>query len=376
MAKKDYYETLGVSKSASDDEIKSAFRKLAKKYHPDVNKEPGAAEKFKEIGEAYSVLGDASKRKQYDQFGSAAFDGSAGGGFQGFGTGNGGFGNFGSFDFGDIDLGDLFESFMGGGRRTKTSSRPIKGEDLLVKISLTFEEAVFGCEKTFKVNVLDNCDECSGKGGKGSHSCSHCHGKGRIISEQRTILGSIQTETTCPYCKGTGEEFDEVCDTCHGKGVVKTVRELTLRVPRGVENGDQMRMRGKASAGSNGGENGDVYIELSVKDHPLFKRDGKDIYLVVPLTITEATLGCIKTVPSINGKTEITIPAGCQNNQNIKIKGQGIDDEKHGKLGDMYIITNIIIPTKLDRTQKALFSELNETTLNNDDAFKKFNKYL
>jgi molecular chaperone DnaJ len=377
MAKKDYYEVLGVSKTATDAEIKSAFRKLAKQYHPDVNKEPGAAEKFKEIGEAYSVLSDPSKRKQYDQFGSAAFDGSAGGGFQGFG-GQGGFGNFGSFDFGDIDLGDLFETFMGGGssRRRSNAKRAAQGADALVKISLTFEEAVFGCEKTFKINVEELCSECDGKGGKGSHTCSHCHGRGRVVTEQRSILGVIQTETTCPYCKGTGEEFDSTCSVCHGKGVVKRDKEINLRIPKGVEDGDQLRLKGKASAGINGGPNGDVYIEISVKPHSLFKRDGKDIYLIVPLTITEAVLGATKKIPSIYGPIEVNIPAGTQNNQNIKIKGKGIDDEKVGKLGDMIIITNIIIPTKLDRNQKSLFNDLSDTTLDNDDVFKKFNKYL
>lgn len=372
MAKKDYYEILGVSKTASESEIKSAFRRLAKQYHPDVNKEAGADEKFKEIGEAYSVLSDQNKRKQYDQFGSAAFDNNgAGGGFSGFG-GNGGF----NFDFGDIDLGDLFETFMGGGRRRGNTNRASKGNDCLVKLNLTFEEAVFGCEKTFSINIEDACPECNGKGGKGVHTCSHCNGKGRVISEQRTILGIIQTETTCPYCKGNGEEFDETCSRCRGKGKVKSEKTITLRVPSGVETNDQMRMSGKGSAGTNGGPNGDVYIEFTVKEHPLYKRDGKDIYLVVPLTITEAVLGVSKNIPTIHGSTKVSFPAGTQNNENIKLKGKGINDEKVGKQGDMYLITNIIIPTKIDRNQKALFKDLDETSLDNDDAFKKFNKYL
>ena len=375
MAKKDYYETLGVSKTASADEIKSAFRKLAKKYHPDVNKEPDAAEKFKEIGEAYSVLSDETKRKQYDQFGSAAFDGSAGGGFGGF---QGGFGGgFSGFDFGDIDLSDIFENLMGGGsRRSSRTSRPTKGDDALVKMTLTFDEAAFGCEKSFKINVNEACSSCGGAGGTGSHTYSKCGGRGRVLSEQRSLFGVIQTETVCPVCHGEGKTYDKECSSCKGKGIVKHEKTITLRVPRGVEDGDQMRMAGKGSAGTNGGPNGDVYIEFSVKEHELFKRDGKDIYLVCPITITDAVLGATIEVPSIRGKIKVDIPAGTGNNEKIKIKGAGIDDEKHGKLGDMYIITNVIIPNKLDREQKALFKELADTALDNNDAFKKMRKFL
>jgi molecular chaperone DnaJ len=371
MAKKDYYEVLGVSKTATDAEIKSAFRKKAKEYHPDVNKDPGAADKFKEINEAYSVLSDATKRKQYDQFGSSAFENNAGAG---------GYGGFQGFDFEDIDLGSIFEQFMGGGSRfhqsSRSRSRAAKGSDCLVKLNLTFEEAVFGCEKTFEINIEDNCPACQGKGGKNPKTCSTCGGAGRVISQQRTILGVIQTETVCPNCKGSGETFESICSTCHGKTTIKKSKNITLKVPSGVDNGDQMRMSGKANAGINGGPNGDVYIEFKVKEHQLFKRDGRDIYLVVPLTITEAVLGCKKAIPTIYGNETISFPAGTQNNENIKLKGKGIDDKKSGKLGDMYLIINVIIPSKLDRKQKALFNDLAETTLDNDEAFKKFKKYL
>lgn len=374
MAKKDYYEILGVSKTATDAEIKSAFRKKAKEYHPDVNKEPGAAEKFKEISEAYGVLGDANKRKQYDQFGSSAFENGAGGFGQGFG---GGFGGFQGFDFEDLDLGSIFEQFMGGGRSRKTSTpRAQKGADALTKLNLTFEEAVFGCEKSFIINVDEKCVSCDGKGGKGVHKCSHCAGRGRIVSEQRTILGMIQTETVCPYCKGTGEEFDSVCSSCHGKGTTKKSKDITIKIPAGVENGDQLRMREKASSGLNGGPNGDLYIDITIKDHELFKRDGKDIYLEVPLTITEATLGCKKEIPTLDGSTKVSFESGTQNGEKIKLKGKGINDEKHGKLGDMYLITKIIIPTKLDRKQKSLFKDLDDTDLFDEKEFKKFQKFL
>lgn len=378
MAKRDFYEVLGVSKTATETEIKSAFRKKAKEYHPD-NKETGDAEKFKELSEAYGVLSDANKRKQYDQFGSAAFDGNGAGGFQGFGGGFGDFGNFGGFEFQDIDLESILNSFMGGGRSSGRSGRSAnarRGADALVKLNLTFEEAAFGCEKTFEVNLDTMCSECNGKGGKNPVKCSKCNGRGRVVREQRSILGVIQTETVCPDCHGSGETFESICSSCHGNGTVKKNKSITLKVPSGVDTGDQMRMTGKANAGTNGGANGDIYIEFNVKEHPLYKRDGKDIYLVVPLTITEAVLGCKKDIPTIYGTETIAFPAGTQNHDNIKLKGKGIDDKKSGKLGDMYLITNVIIPTKLDRTQKSLFNDLSETTLDNSEEFKKFKKYL
>lgn len=373
MAKKDYYDTLGVNKTATEAEIKSAFRKKAKEYHPDVNKDPGAEEKFKEIGEAYSILSDESKRKQYDQFGSAAFDNSSGGFSGGFG------GGFGGFDFEDLDLGSIFEQFMGGGfggssRRNK--KRPSRGEDFLVKIDLTFEEAVFGTEKSFNLSIDDACSTCDGAGGHDPETCSHCNGRGRVITEQRTILGVMQTEATCPYCKGEGTTYKNTCTTCKGKKTVKKNKKINLKVPSGVEHGDQMRMSGKGSAGLNGGPNGDVYIDFKVKDHPLFKRDGKDIYLVVPLTITEAALGATKEIPTINGTEKYTFSAGTQNNENIKLRGKGVVSEKTKSTGDMYLITNIIIPTKLDRKQKSMLKDLDKTTLDNETAFKNFNKYL
>ena len=372
MAKKDFYEVLGVSKNATEAEIKSAFRKKAKEYHPD-NKETGNAEKFKEISEAYGVLSDANKRKQYDQFGSAAFENGAGG----FGGFNDGFGGFSGFDFEDLDLGSIFETFMGGSRGSRTSGpRPSRGADTLVNLDLSFEEAVFGCEKTFEVKLDLICPECNGKGGRNPKKCSKCGGRGRVVKEQRSILGIIQTESVCPDCHGSGEEFESICSKCHGNQTIKTNKSITLKVPSGVDNGDQMRMSGKGNAGANGGANGDIYIEFSVKEHPLYKRDGKDIYLIVPLTITEAVLGCKKDIPTIYGKENVSFAAGTQNNEKIKLKGKGIDDKKTGKLGDMYLITNVIIPTKLDRTQKSLFNDLNETTLDNDEAFKKIKKYL
>ena len=371
---KDYYKTLGVDKNASDEEIKRAFRKLAKQYHPDVNKEEGAQEKFKEIGEAYSVLSDANKRKQYDQFGSAAFDGTGGSGFSGFGGGG-----FSGFGFEDFDLGDIFEQFMGGGsfggRRGRNSKRPTKGDDVLVRIELSFDEAVFGCEKEFTINIKDKCDVCDGVGGHNSKTCPTCNGRGRVVQEQRTILGMFQTESTCTKCNGTGTVFETTCNTCHGNGVNLKKKTLKVRVPRGVDNGDQLRMSGKASCGTNGGPRGDVYIEFSIKEHPIYQREGSDIYVKVPITITEAILGTKKEINTIQGNVKLEIEPGTQNGDKVKLRGKGIDDEKLGKKGDTYVIYNVIIPTKLDKEQKKLIKSLDNTDLDNEEAFKRFNKY-
>lgn len=379
MAKKDYYETLGVSKTATDAEIKSAFRKMAKQYHPDVNKEPGAAEKFKEISEAYSVLSDENKRKIYDQYGADAVNnaGQGGaGGFGDFGGFQGGFGDFSGFGFGQDDLEDIISSFFGGRSSKSRKASATKGEDSLVRINLTFDEAIFGCEKSFKISLNTMCQDCNGKGGLNPHTCSKCNGKGRIISQQRTLFGVTSVQTICPNCRGTGEEFAKTCSTCRGTGRCKGEKTITLRVPSGVATGDQMRMSGKGSAGTNGGPNGDIYIEFVVKDHPLFVRDGRNIILEVPLTITEAVLGCVKEIPTINGKTKIEIDAGVQNGEELKLRGKGINEERSGKTGDMIIKIKVLIPKKLDRTQKSLFKELADTDLETNEEFKKFNKYL
>lgn len=365
--KRDYYEVLGVSKNASAEEIKRSFRKLAKQYHPDVNKEPGADEKFKEIGEAYAVLSDENKRRQYDQFGHAAFDQNGGGGF----------GGFEGFNFDDFDLGSIFEQMMGGsfGGGRSRGSRKSKGADKLVKMTLTFDESVYGCEKEFKVNIDDVCDDCDGRGGHDEKTCSTCNGRGRVITEQRTMFGVFQSETTCSDCNGRGITYRRKCTTCSGRGAINRDKKMKLRVPRGVENGDTMRMPGKASAGANGGPRGDIYIEFTVKDHEIYQRDGRDIYVKIPLTITEAVLGCKKEVPTVQGTIITEIPAGSQNGDKFKFRGKGIDDEKSGKKGDAYGIINVIIPTKLDSTQKKLFKELKETKLDKDSAFTKYNKY-
>ena len=345
MNKKDYYEVLGVSKTATDEEIKRAFRKLAKQYHPDINKEPGAEEKFKEIGEAYAVLSDANKRRQYDQFGHAAFqNGSASGGgagFQGF--------NMGDIDLEDI-LGDLFgggfRGFSGFGGSSRTSSRPSKGEDIRVVLNLTFEEAAFGCEKDVKLNLTSECSRCKGKGGFNEKTCRTCGGAGKVLEQAQTIFGYMQTQKTCPDCKGRGKTYETICDECHGKGVVEKVKTLTVTIPEGVDEGYQLRLSGKGNAGLNGGPNGDVFIEFKIKEHPLFERDGADIYLEVPVTITDATLGCKKEIPTLYGNIILEIKAGTQNYTKLKIKGKGIKLPNSISKGNMYAVVNIIIPTK------------------------------
>ncbi len=370
MDKRDYYEVLGVSKNASDAEIKSAFRRLAKKYHPDVSKEPNAAEKFKEAQEAYAVLSDPDKRRQYDQYGHAAFS-SGMNGASGF--------DFSNFDFSDI-LSDLFGggfssfSSFGGGRST---SRARRGSDRLVVMNLTFEEAIRGTKKTIKVDTTETCFECSGKGGHGEATCSKCHGSGTITTEERGIFGmAFMSRTSCPNCNGRGVTYEKVCSKCHGEGRVKVAKEIEVNVPAGVDSGHQRRMREYGEAGSNGGPNGDLYIEFHVGEHPLFVRDGNDIYLRVPITIPEAVLGCKKEIPTLYGNGTLTISPGTSNNDKQRLKGKGAPDPNTGRKGDMYVIMNVVTPKKLSKDQKKLFEELSKTNLQDSEEIKNFNKYL
>ena len=369
---KDYYETLGVDKSATTADIKSAFRKLAKKYHPD-NKETGDEEKFKEISEAYQVLSDEQKRKTYDQFGSGAFDGSGPGGFSG---------GFQGFDFSDMGLDEILSQVFGGGfgsgfggRSSRGGRRQTRGSDMEVNIILDFEDAVYGTEKSFEVNIQDICDSCDGKGGTGETTCSTCGGTGRVVEQRQSLFGIFQSERPCPNCGGSGSSFTNKCTNCGGDGIVKHKRTIKLRVPRGVEDGDTLRMSGKANVGMYGGPRGDIYINFKVKEHEIYQRDGRDVYVKIPLTITEAILGCKKEVPTVQGTIITEIPAGTQNGDKFKFKGKGVDDEKTGKKGDAYGIASIIIPTKLDRKQKDLIKELNDTVLDSSDEFKVYNKY-
>jgi len=372
MNKRDYYEVLGVSKEADEKEIKSAFRKLAKKYHPDVSKEPDAADKFKEAQEAYAVLSDESKRKQYDQYGHAAFDQMNGG--AGF--------DFSDFDFSDI-FGDLFGSAFGGGfggfggfgGGGSGRSRARRGADRLMKVDLTFEEAVFGCKKKINIDVYEECDECDGKGGKGEKTCSTCHGSGTVTAQQNTLFGAFMTRTTCPDCNGKGKTYSSLCSHCRGTGKVKENKNLEVKIPAGVDTGNQLRLAGKGDSGSNGGSNGDLYLEFRVKDHTLFERDGNDIYLELPITITEAVLGCKREIPTLYGNVKLSIESGANTGDKHRLKGKGIEDLHSGAKGNMYVVINVIIPEKIDKKQKKLFEELNNTDLKTSE-FKKIEDYL
>lgn len=363
MNKRDYYEVLGVSKTASEAEIKSAFRSLAKKYHPDVSKEPNAADKFKEAQEAYAVLSDAEKRRQYDQYGHAAFDQMNGG--SGF--------DFSGFDFSDI-FGDLFGGSFGFGGRS--SNRAHQGQDILMRMELTFEEAVFGCKKEIELNVQENCDTCHGKGGFDEEACATCRGSGQMTAEQRTLFGTFMTKSTCSSCGGKGKTYKTKCSTCRGTGKVRTHKIKEVKIPAGVDTGNRLRLAGVGEAGYNGGPNGDVYVEFRVANHPLYERDGNDIYIKLPLTITEAVLGCKKEIPTLYGNVKLAIPAGSATNDKHRLKGKGIEDVNTGRKGDMYVILEIHIPKKLSKEQKKLFEELSHTSLDDSSDFDKFKKYL
>ena len=372
MNKRDYYEVLGVSKNADEKEIKSAFRKLAKKYHPDVSKEPDAAEKFKEAQEAYAVLSDEQKRKQYDQFGHAAFDQMNGG--AGF--------DFSDFDFSDI-FGDLFGSAFGGGFSnfggfgggSRQTNRARRGSDRLMRVDLTFEEAVFGCKKEINVDFYDECDECHGKGGKGEKTCSTCHGNGTVTMEQSTLFGTFMTRTNCPDCKGKGKTYESTCSHCRGTGKINKNKDLEVKIPAGVDTGNRLRLAGKGDSGSNGGENGDLYLEFRVKDHSLYERDGNDIYLELPITITDAVLGCKKEIPTLYGNVKLTIESGANTGDKHRLKGKGVEDLHSGTKGNMYVVINVVIPNKIDKKQKKLFEELSETNLKTSE-FKEIENYL
>ena len=370
MEKRDYYEVLGVSKNATDDEIKSAFRKLAKKYHPDINKDPDAPAKFKEAQEAYAVLSDKDKRAKYDQFGHAAFDNAAGG-----------FGGAGGFDFSDFDinLDDILGNMFGGGfgfsSRGGKTSRKTRGSDLLREVKLSFEEAVFGCEKDLKVDVSEKCPECDGEGGFEKTSCSTCHGTGSVTSEQRTLFGTFMTKTTCHDCGGTGSTFKRRCTKCRGEGRIRQSKTITVKVPSGVDTGMRLRLSGKGEASPNGGENGDLYLEFTVSEHDFFERNGDDIILEVPINIAEAALGCKKDIRTLSSVVTLSVPAGTETGDKQRIKGKGIKNSSTGNVGDMYIVFKVVTPAKLSREQKNILEKLMETDLSSSEI-SKFDRFV
>ena len=357
--KRDYYEVLGVDKNASADEIKKAYRKNAMKYHPDRN--PGdkdAEEKFKELGEAYEVLSDQEKRAKYDQFGFAGVDpnfgGGAGYGGAGFGGGFGGFGDF----------GDIFSEFFGGGSRRPDRNAPRRGENVGARIEVTFEEAAFGTEKEVSVQRIENCTQCGGSGsadGKVEH-CSNCNGTGQVTVVQNMLGMRMQSQTTCPQCGGRGTFIKNPCTTCRGKGKVKRTQKIKIKIPAGVDAGQSVRVRGEGCVGANGGPSGDLLVEVYIKRHPIFQRDGMTVYCEVPITFTQAALGGEIQIPTLDGKMSFEIPEGTQTGKVFTVSGKGIPAVGNPKRrGDQRFTVVVETPTKLTKEQKELLRKLDSS---------------
>ena len=344
MNNTEYYDRLGLSKDASQDEIKRAYRKLSKKYHPDINKEPGAEEKYKEILEAYETLSAAQKRAAYDQYGP---DGA---------NGFGGQGSFGGFDggagFGGFE--DIFSSFFGGGA-TRNPNAPRQGDDLQYRVNLSFEEAVFGAEKEIHYNREVTCKTCSGSGAKPGTSpvtCGRCHGHGVINVDTQTPLGMMRRQVTCDVCHGTGQEIKDPCQTCRGTGREKQSHTVSVKIPAGVETGQQIRLAGQGEAGFNGGPYGDLFVVINVNPSDKFTRDGSTIYYTLNISFVQAALGDTVEVPTVHGNVEMVIPAGTQTGKTFRLKGKGAPRLRGGSQGDQLVTVKIVTPTKLNDAQK------------------------
>jgi len=357
MSKRDYYEVLGVDKSAGEDEIKKAYRKLAMKYHPDRNPDDKEAEeKFKEINEAYEVLSDSDKKAKYDQFGHAAFDPNMGGGA---GFGGQGFGGF------EDMFGDIFGSMFGGGFSSGASRQNVrqKGRDLRVNLNLSFEDAVFGCKKEIKLTRTETCDTCGGKGAVNDadiKTCDKCHGTGQVRVTQQSLFGTVQTVKTCDECHGTGKKIVKPCSSCSGSGTVRKQRTLSVRIPAGVDTGSVLPLRGEGEAGKNGGPNGDVYIYISVKPHAIFTREDNDIYCEIPITFVQAALGDSIMVPTVDGKVKLRIPEGTQSGQVFKLKGKGVQNPNGFGKGNEYVEIKVEVPKNLNEKQKNKLREFSD----------------
>jgi len=355
--KRDYYEVLGVAKTATESELKSAYRKLAKKYHPDLNKDnKEAEEKFKEVSEAYEVLSDPSKRQKYDQFGHAGVDPNFGAG--GYGAyGGGGFG------FEDFDIGDIFGSFFGGGFGGGGSSRrnaPMRGESLRVNLVLSFEEAAFGCTKEINITKTDKCSHCGGSGaeaGTTAETCSACHGTGSVKTTRRTPLGVISSSSVCPTCGGSGKIIKNPCKSCGGSGKERVSKKLSVNVPAGIDDGQTLSLRGEGNAGSNGGPSGDVLVTVSVRPHHILVRDGTTIHCEVPITFTQAALGAEIEVPTLDGKVKYSIPEGTQTGTTFRLRGKGVPVLNSSRRGDQLVHVTIEVPKNLTQKQKDLLAD-------------------
>ena len=376
-SKRDYYEVLGVSRNASDAEIKKAYRTLAKKYHPDMN--PGdkeAEKKFKEASEAYAVLSDADKRRQYDQFGHAAFEGGAGGA-----------GGFGGFDFNGADFSDIFgdifgDLFGGGGARRGRSNGPLEGANIRKSIRITFEEAVFGCEKELDLVLKDPCESCHGTGAKPGTSpetCPKCGGKGQVVYTSQSFFGTVQNVQTCPNCGGSGKIIKEKCPDCSGTGYTSSRKKIKVTIPAGIDNGQSVRIRDKGEPGVNGGPRGDLLVEINVSRHPIFQRQDVHIFSTVPISFAVAALGGDVRIPTVDGDVLYTVKAGTKTDTKVRLKGKGVPSLRNAQVrGDHYVTLVIQTPERLSAEAKEAlkrFDELTGNTLHqNDDAAGKGEK--
>ena len=353
--KRDYYEVLGVSKGASDSEIKSAYRKLAKKYHPDMNPGDKEAEaKFKEASEAYAVLSDADKRRQYDQFGHAAFDGGAGGA--------GGF-DFGGMDMGDI-FGDIFGDFFGGGRSRSQSNGPMNGQNIRTSVRITFEEACFGVDKEIDVTLKEECATCHGTGAKPGTSpetCKKCGGKGQVVFTQQSLFGVVRNVQSCPDCHGTGKIIKERCSDCGGSGYISKRKKISVSIPAGIDNGQCVRIRDKGEPGVNGGQRGDLLVEVAVSRHPIFQRQDRDIFSTAPITFAQAALGGDVRIKTVDGEVIYTVKPGTQTNTRVRLRNKGVPSLRNKQIrGDHYVTLVVEVPTKMNSEQKKLLEEFDK----------------
>lgn len=373
-SKRDYYEVLGVNKNATKDEIKSSYRKLAKKYHPD-NKETGDEAKFKEIQEAYDILSDDQKRASYDQFGHAAFEQTGGGP-----SGGNPFNGFSGFGGEDINLGDIFSSFFGGGARNSSRRNgPQRGDDRLLRLRVDFMDTVLGKDTEVSFDFDDVCPHCHGSGADSPgdvRTCPTCGGRGSVTRQQRTLFGVMENETVCPDCRGSGKTIAKKCSQCGGSGHVRVKKVQKIHIPAGINDGQQIRLQGMGEPGINGGPYGDLYVEIQVKPHPYFKRERNDIHLNVPIDFIDAALGAKIEVPTPYGDVLLTIPAGTQPGQILRMKGKGINDLRTQKPGDEFVHLDIKIPTSLNKKQKEALENYQAASKESDSSFSKFKRFF
>ena len=370
--KRDYYEVLGVDKGADDATIKSAYRKLAKKYHPDVN--PGdkeAEKKFKEATEAYGVLSDPDKRRQYDQFGHAAFENGGAGGA-------GGFGGFGGFD--GADMGDIFGDLFGGGGRRRANNGPMKGANVRASVRITFEEAVFGCEKELDLNLKETCNTCHGTGAKPGTSpetCPKCHGEGQVVYTQQSMFGMVRNVQTCPECHGTGKVIKDKCTDCRGTGYVNQRKKIQVSVPAGIDNGQSIRIRDKGEPGTNGGPRGDLLVEVVVARHPIFQRQDMNIFSTAPITFAQAALGGEVRISTVDGDVMYDVKPGTQTDTKVRLKGKGVPSLRNKSVrGDHYVTLVVQVPTKLNEDAKEALRKFDEACGNRPAAQRKRKRAL